>query len=133
MTTTVLDRYGSQPEPDAELPALDEYGLLRYRGHWVAVSSTEERVLRPLLGSWRHLVGSQQLVETVWPTTKVKANAIHTLVRRLRRRLQPLGLTVETIRARGFLMEPLPEDDYIHAVAAGQGRAAHEGSTWPIS
>ena len=69
----------------------------------------------------------------MWPTTKVKANAIHTLVRRLRRRLQPLGLTVETIRARGFLMEPLPEDDHIHAVAAGQGRAPHEGSTWPIS
>ena len=133
MTTRVLDRYSSRPEPDAELPSLDEYGLLRYRGHWVAVSSTEERVLRPLLGSWRHLVGSQQLAETVWPTTKVKANAIHTLVRRLRRRLQPLGLTVETIRARGFLMEPLPEDDHIHAVAAGQGRAPHEGSTWPIS
>jgi hypothetical protein len=69
----------------------------------------------------------------VWPTTKVKANAIHTLVRRLRRRLQPLGLTVETIRARGLFMEPLPEDDHIHAVAAGQSRAPHEGSTWPIS
>jgi len=133
MTTTVLERDRSQPEPDAELPALDEYGLLRYRGHWVAVSSTEERVLRPLLGSWRHLVRSEQLVETVWPTTKVKANAIHTVVRRLRRRLQPLGLTVETIRARGFLMEPLPEDDPIHATAAGPGRAAYEGSTWPIS
>jgi DNA-binding winged helix-turn-helix (wHTH) protein len=132
MTTTVLDRDRSQPEPDAELPDLDEYGLLRYRGHWVAVSSTEERVLRPLLGSWRHLVRSEQLVETVWPTTKVKANAIHTLVRRLRRRLQPLGLTVETIRARGFLMEPLPED-HSHAIAAAQGRTAYEGSTWPIS
>lgn len=90
-------------------------------------------MLRPLLGSWRHVVGSQQLVETVWPTTKVKASAIHTLVRRLRRRVQPLGLTVETIRARGFLMEPLPEDDHPYAVAAGQGRAADEGSTWPIS
>jgi hypothetical protein len=35
--------------------------------------------------------------------------------------------------AQALLMEPLPEDDHTHAVAAGESRASHEGPTWPIS
>ncbi len=115
MLTTVMDARRSVRDAErhdddtstTDRPALDEFGLLRYRGEWVALSSSEERMLRPLLAGWGRVVHTRDLAESVWPGRTTRSTSLHTLVHRLRRRLRPLGLTVETIRARGFLMEPV--------------------------
>ena len=60
---------------------------------------------------------SRSLAEATW-SEEVAPPALSSLVRRLRRRVEPLGLTIQTIRARGFILEP-----------AGTPK----GSTWPIS
>jgi len=116
MLTTVMDARRSVHDAErhdtpTEPPALDEFGLLRYRGEWVALSSSEERMLRPLLDGWGRVVHTRVLAESVWPGRTTRSTSLHTLAHRLRRRLRPLGLTVETIRARGFLMEPVRRDD----------------------
>ena len=103
MQSLVIDRDGSV---EVDRPELDEFGLLRYHGQWVALTSTEERMLKPLLDSWREVVPGRELAEAVWPGGGVRATSVHTLLTRLRRRVRPLGLAIETIRARGFLMEP---------------------------
>ena len=49
---------------------------------------------------------------------EVPLPALSSLVRRKRRRVEPLGLTIHTIRARGSILEPA---------------RTPKGSTWPIS
>ena len=101
---------------ELDVPELDAYGLLRYRGRWVATSRQEELALRPLLTRWRRTVTPRSLAEATW-SEDVAPTALSSLVRRLRRRVEPLGLTIHTIRSRGFILEP----------------ASPKGSTWPIS
>ena len=102
---------------ELDVPELDGDGLLRYRGRWVAMSRQEERALRPLLSRWQRTVTPRSLAEAAW-SGEVPASALSSLVRRLRRRVEPLGLTIHTIRARGFILEPA---------------STPKGSTWPIS
>ena len=92
-----------------ELPRIDEDGLLRYGGRWVALSPKEEVVLQPLLRGWQRVVSRQRLAATGWPGTGPRTSALDKVVGRLRRRLEPLGLTIHTVRARGFLLAPLTE------------------------
>ena len=100
-----------------DVPELDDDGLLRYHGTWVATSRREELALRPLLTRWRRTVTPRSLAEAAW-SEEVAPAALSSLVRRLRRRVEPLGLTIRTIRARGFILEPA---------------STPKGSTWPIS
>ena len=104
-------------ERSSDMPELDADGLLRYQGRWVATSKQEELALRPLLTRWRRTVTPRSLAEATW-SGEVAPTALRSLVRRLRRRVEPLGLTIHTIRARGFILEPL---------------STPKGSTWPIS
>jgi two-component system, OmpR family, response regulator len=115
-------------------PQLDEFGLLRYHGQWVALTSTEERMLRPLLESWRRVVPTRDLTESVWPGAGVRLTSLHTVLTRLRRRVRPLGLAIETVRARGFLMEPrAAHEPRTPTAALASSGAPHEGSSWPTS
>jgi two-component system, OmpR family, response regulator len=102
---------------ELDVPELDPDGLLRYRGRWVATSRQEELALRPLLTRWRRTVTPRSLAEAAW-AHEVPPPALSSLVRRLRRRVEPLGLTIHTIRARGFILEPASNP---------------KGSTWLIS
>jgi DNA-binding winged helix-turn-helix (wHTH) protein len=120
-------------DTDAERPELDEFGLLHYHGRWVALSSTEERTLRPLLDSWRRVVSRRDLVESVWPGAGARTTTLHTALARLRRRVRPLGLGIETIRARGFLIEPQHDNEPSPRTAAATSGAGQEGSSWLTS
>ena len=102
---------------EVDVPELDDDGLLRYRGRWVALSRQQELALRPLLRRWRRVVPPRSLAEATW-SGEVGPAALSSLVRRIRRQVEPLGLTVHTVRARGFVLEPA---------------ATTKGSTWPTS
>jgi DNA-binding winged helix-turn-helix (wHTH) protein len=131
MTSILLDRSG--PQPHADVPWLDDDGLLRHHGSWVAVSPHEEAVLRLFLARWGRMVPRARLAEAVWPASPANTRALNTLVGRLRKRLEPLELTIETIRARGFLMAARTPDPISDPFLAGSSGVLSEGPSWLIS
>ena len=102
---------------ELDIPELDADGILRYRGRWVATSRQEERALRPFLTRWGRMVSPGVLAQAAW-TRDAPPRAMTSLIHRLRRRVEPLGLTIHNIYARGFILEPASPD---------------KGSAWPIS
>jgi len=85
---------------------LDEGGLLHVGRCWVALPDTEWRLLAALVDRFGDLVTRDDLIRVTWPTTPVCGARLNTLVSRARRRLLPLGLTITTVRARGFVLHP---------------------------
>jgi DNA-binding response OmpR family regulator len=114
-------------------PAIDEDGLLRHRGSWVALSSHDERVLRLLLAQWGEPVSRQRLAEAVWPEVIVGASTLNTLVHRLRRRLRPLGLGIRAVPGQGFVLDHLDRSTLTTPSFAGLAGGQLKGSPWLIS
>ena len=102
-----------------ELPEVDEYGLARHRGRWVAVSPRLETALRLLLADVGHVVPRERFTEVLWPKGGGRARNLDNLMYRLRDKLRPLGLTIHTIRNQGFMLEVEDQPD--------------EGAPWPTS
>jgi DNA-binding response OmpR family regulator len=120
--------------PADDHPWLDPDGLLRRGSRWVALSPHEEEVLRLLLSRWGRMVPRASLAAAVGPAGATSDRALNTLVGRLRKRLEPLDLTIETIRARGLLLassqDPVPTSEPTHV---GVVDVLSEGPSWLIS
>ena len=82
-------------------PVLTEDGLLRTRDSWVALSRTEQRVAQRLLARFEELVPTALIAEALQTD---KSTRVTTCVARLRRRIEPLGLTIRSVRLRGYAM-----------------------------
>lgn len=90
-------------------PALDADGVLRFGDRWVALPPIEARMARLLVERFGAVVGRETLSRAGWPGGAPGRNALDVHVLRLRRRIEPLGLTIRTVRARGYALEaPLP-------------------------
>ena len=89
-------------------PVLDDFGVLRVNGAWVALPPLEARLAEALLERLGAVTSRELLVRAGWPTGAPGRNALDVHVLRLRRRLQPVGLAIRTVRSRGYLMEPAP-------------------------
>jgi two-component system, OmpR family, response regulator len=83
---------------------LDEDGLLHAGAEWVALSDTEWRLVALMLDHRDHLVTRHELAEAAWPGRIVQDTTLNVTMKRVRRRLAPLGLTVTTVRGRGFVL-----------------------------
>jgi two-component system OmpR family response regulator len=104
-----LLRRGTQSTPDLEL------GLLRFDtvGRRVfhdkralELSPRELAVLELLLMRAGRVVSKEQMVNHLYGWgDEVGANAIEVYVYRLRRKLEPLGCEIRTVRGMGYLME----------------------------
>ncbi len=92
--TPEWERHGGPPE-------VDDYGVLRWRGHWVGLPMTEQRIMTELLVQPGAVVS-----EHVFISTGCSEVAVRESIRRLRSRLAPLGLTVARIRKRGYSLQP---------------------------
>lgn len=86
-------------------PALDGDGVLRLGENWVAIPPVEARLVRALLERYGTVVGREVLVRAGWGDRAPNRNALDVHVLRLRRRLEPLGVAVRTVRSRGHLLE----------------------------
>jgi DNA-binding winged helix-turn-helix (wHTH) protein len=100
---------------DEELttPQLDEGGILRFGSSWVSLSPLEARLVATLLERPGAVVTRQALIESGWPQvgegrSDPRRNALDAHMLRLRQRLPTVGLTVRTIRSRGYLLDQLP-------------------------
>jgi DNA-binding response OmpR family regulator len=95
------------------VPRLDDGGVLTFGSHWVSLSPLEVRLVRALLERPGAVIPRQQLIEAGWPpddsTNGPSRNALDTRVLRMRRRLEPIGLTVRTVRARGYVLDRLKD------------------------
>lgn len=86
-------------------PLLDEDGVVRLNGAWVALPPVEARLTAALLDKFGAVVGRDALARAGWPRGAPGRNALDVHILRIRRRLAPLGLAIKTIRSRGYLLE----------------------------
>ena len=90
---------------DGVRPVIDEDGLLHCRGGWVALSPLETSIARVLVERYGAVVGREALSRRAWPTGVPTRNALDVQMARFRRRVEPLGLEVRTVRSRGYLLQ----------------------------
>ncbi len=89
---------------------LDADGVLHVRDRWVGLAPLESRVLALLLERPGELLHRPELVRAAWPdTVPADERAIDGVVKRLRRRVAPLGVRIHTVTGQGFLLECSPE------------------------
>lgn len=89
-------------------PVLDDFGVLRLNGSWVALPPLEARLAEALLERLGAVTSRELLIRAGWPTGAPGRNALDVHMLRLRRRLTAVGLVIRTVRSRGYLMEPAP-------------------------
>jgi DNA-binding winged helix-turn-helix (wHTH) protein len=91
---------------DRALPVLDDNEVLWVGAAWVSLPPVEAGFTRALLNRYGNVVGRDALARAGWPHGKVPGrNVLDVHVLRLRRRVAPLGLTIRTVRSRGYLLE----------------------------
>ena len=86
-------------------PVLDEYGLLRVGQRWVGLSATDERLVRVLLDRFGDVVENGELARAGWDEPP-GVTTLRVRLQRLRRAIEPLGLTVRNVRGQGYVLGP---------------------------
>ena len=89
-----------------ETPDLDPDGVLRFSSAWVSLPPVEARLARALVDKYGAVVGRDALARAGWGEGAPGRNALDVHVLRLRRRLATVGLSIKTVRSRGYLLEP---------------------------
>ncbi len=89
----------------SELPKVDEDGVLRSGDRWVALPPVEARLTSALLERFGAVVSRGALGRAGWPEGAPRRNALDVHVVRMRRRLASVGLSIRTVRSRGYLLE----------------------------
>ena len=86
-------------------PQVGADGRLRHGARWIALSPIEHRLAHALAERFGEVVTSEVLGEAAWPDEGVNEGALRVHLTRLRRRVRSLGLEVQNVRGRGYLME----------------------------
>jgi hypothetical protein len=86
-------------------PRLDDNGRLYVGTQWVALSPIECRLISALLERFGSVVSRATLTRAGWPSGEPSRNQLDVHVLRLRRRVEPLGLSLRTLRARGYSLD----------------------------
>ena len=85
---------------------IDDGGLLHHGRAWVALPDVEWRLMEPLVEHMGELVRRDDLTEAGWPGREVAASALNVRIKKARKRLEPLGLQITTVRGRGYVLAP---------------------------
>ena len=88
-----------------EVPEVDDDGVLRLGARWVALPPVEARLTAALLERFGAVVSRGALAGAGWPQGPPRRNALDVHVVRMRRRLASVGLSIRTVRSRGYLLE----------------------------
>lgn len=96
------------PEPPPEAVVID--GVLEYAGRSVVVSPVEESLLTALLVKPGSVVRRELLLAAGWPDESPDRNVMDVAMARLRRRVTKVGLTLSTVRGRGYRLAPAVSD-----------------------
>jgi hypothetical protein len=94
-------RYGLGRDPD-----IDAAGRVRFQGRWVALSRTEQNLTGKLLEHMGAVVDHATLTRSTWPDgDDVPYGRLRVQILHVRRRLEPLGLSIRTVQGRGYVLE----------------------------
>jgi DNA-binding response OmpR family regulator len=107
----------ARAERHGRRPAIDGDGLLRFRSRWTDLPPVEHALAAALVRRFGAVVGREALARAAWPSSGPSRNALDVHISRLRRRIEPLGLVVRTVRSRGYLLEARDNE--------GNGRSPH--------
>lgn len=83
---------------------LDGGGLLHVGTAWVALPLVEWRLVATLLAHIGEVVLRDDLTGAAWPGKRVKDGTLSVSMKRVRSRIEPLGLAITTVRGRGFVI-----------------------------
>ncbi len=108
---------------DEMFPEIDGDGLLHAGDEWVALPPIEQRLATMLIERPSAVVSRETLSRAGWPGETATRNALDVHMLRLRRRIEPLGLSIRTVRSRGYVldikppsvMKPGPDSDLANA------------------
>ncbi|MEU4607141.1 winged helix-turn-helix domain-containing protein [Kribbella sp. NPDC023972] len=93
-------------EPDADVLTIDRLrSVARWRGHEVQLTELEHDLLTRLMTAPLRVWTYDALHQTVWRNRHLRGTAdIHSVVKRLRRKLDELGttVTIDAVRGTGF-------------------------------
>jgi DNA-binding response OmpR family regulator len=104
MATLAARARDVEPRPSGLV--LDGDGVLHSDDRWVALPPIEARVLAELLGHPGHAVHRSDLAAVAWPAgLPADERAIDGVIKRLRRRVAPLGVRIHTVNKVGFLLD----------------------------
>jgi len=99
-------------------PVVEEHGCLSHRGATVYLPPVDEHVARALVERLGQPVSVEELRTRAWPDGG-SDTALRVHISRLRRRLAPLGLSISSVRRRGYLIRDAEAVDETSAAAAG--------------
>ena len=85
---------------------IDDGGLLHHGRAWVALPDVEWRLMEPLVEHMGELVRRDDLTQAGWPGRVVAASALNVRIKKARKRLEPLGLYITTVRGWGYVLAP---------------------------
>ena len=101
-------------------PEIDSDGLIRMSDQWVSLPPIEQRLATALLEKPSAVVSRDALAKAGWPGEIATRNALDVHMLRLRRRIEPLGLSIRTVRSRGYVLDVKPP-------VVGNGATADRG------
>lgn len=108
------DAATTEDQPDLIIVADDgpaiptlESGVLRNEVGWVSLPDLEARIVEVLLSRFGRVADRQSLLAAGWPGEEPSRNLLDVHLHRLRRRIEPIDLRIQTVRKRGYLLEPI--------------------------
>jgi DNA-binding response OmpR family regulator len=95
--------FGRARQQQLPSPVLDHNGVLHVGKRWIGLSPIDERLTRVLVDNLDDLVDVQTLERAGWDE-RPASNVLRVRLLRLRRALEPLGLTIRNVRNQGYVL-----------------------------
>jgi hypothetical protein len=86
-------------------PVLDEFDVLWRGDRWTALAPIDAKIVDVLLTRCGSVVSRRDLGAAAWPDGMPAARAVDARLRRLRDRVEPLGLRIHTVGRGGLMLE----------------------------
>ena len=86
-------------------PQVDDFGRVHHRGQWVMTSPLEQQIVAVLVERFGAVVRAQDLLGVDREGRVLSPGALRVHLARLRKRLEPLGLHIRSVRQVGYVLE----------------------------
>jgi hypothetical protein len=94
---------------DDHQPILDDDGLLRYRGRWIAVPATQLPLVELLVRNYQRVVRNDDLrLAYQRAGCSGTMTSLRSVISRISRKIADVGLTLQVIRRRGVILTNQP-------------------------
>ena len=87
-----------------ELPIVNPWGQVTYHGVTVILSPREAVVATVLVEHFAEAVRDHDIIERAWPDGDGTPTALRVHAHRLRKRVEPIGLALKSIRGYGYML-----------------------------